>query len=215
MDAGSGNLQSGFVLAAIVVAVLFADRIGGQEQLARRLYQVALAVTLTAVALSATAAFVRPPTYPKSANGSSSSLGSSSSSSENEEQLKFFRDVANRDTAANAIHFGAGAVGVVLGIAALRRFRTLGLAITLAGVLLILFGGVRSGVDSGNPLNSIFSAYTSVFSSVIGSASRTADIARFGVAVGAAIVLVMFGLWQYDATRPDSVAVARPEPPSA
>ena len=33
---GAGNLQSGFVLAVILAAVLFADRLGGADFLVRR-----------------------------------------------------------------------------------------------------------------------------------------------------------------------------------
>jgi hypothetical protein len=75
MDDG---LQSGLVLAAIVVAVLFADRLGGSDQLVRRIFQLALAASIAFAVIAGTTAGIRPPQYPDNASGSSSSSSSSS-----------------------------------------------------------------------------------------------------------------------------------------
>jgi hypothetical protein len=208
MDGSTGGLQSGIVLAAIVAAVLFADRFGGADQIAQRIFQLALAATLAFVVMSGTLAFIRPPAFPDQAGSSFSSSsdsfdsGSSSSSTDSansDVQLRYFRDVANRDAARSSAHFGAGVILLVTGIGALRRWKTSGLGIATAGLLLVLFGGVHTGsTDSSNPLTSLYSSLFSAFGAIAGTASKRTDIIRFAVFGGGAVALLALGTWKWD-----------------
>lgn len=200
---GAGSLQSGFVLAALVAAVIFVDRIGGADELVRRLFQVALAATFAFAVISGTSAAIRPPDYP--ANSSSSS--SSSSSSENAELRQFFKDLANRNAAATSIHFGFGVVALLTGVMLLRRRATIALAAVLSGLLLVLFGGVSTTADASaaNPLSAFLSAYVGAIGSVVGKGSLAADIARFGVFLAGAIALILFALLKWDRDVPPSL----------
>ena len=60
---GSG-LQSGFVLAVIIAAVLLANHLGGGAGLARKAAQVALGLALMMLVFSATTAFHGAPDVP-------------------------------------------------------------------------------------------------------------------------------------------------------
>ena len=217
MDAGSGGLQSGFVLAAIVAAILFAERFGGTEQLARRIFQLALATSIVFAVIAGTTAFIRPPSYPANASGSSpfSSSSDSGSSAESKEQQAFLRKVTDRDAAATSVHFALGVLGVVIGSALLRRWRTGSLAIAVGGLLLVLFGGIRCGNGNGsNPIEALFSSYFSAIGAVVGTASRRTDIIRFALFTAGAVVLLGFGLWRWD-TSADSDAPAAHAAPAA
>ena len=193
---GSG-IQSGFVLAAIVAAVLFASRLGGGEEVARRIYQVALGVLLAFAVVSATTAFIRAPEAPEE-------LRSDELSSEEEEevQYEYFEDVANRNAAATTTHTGAGAVALMAGLFAMRRFRTLSLGTGLGGLLLIIFGGVTTGGADTDPTSLFFTAYASYFSTIVGSASRGLDIAHFAVVAGSFLALLMFGYTRWEEATP-------------
>lgn len=63
-EIGVLSLQSGFVIAAIIAAVLVANRIGGDGALAQRVTQVAIGLALVLLIFSATAAFRGPPSAP-------------------------------------------------------------------------------------------------------------------------------------------------------
>ena len=209
---GSGSLQSGFVLAALVAAVLFVERLGGADELVRRLFQVSLAAAIAFAVISGTGATIRPPDYPDNSSGLSGS-SSSSSSSENKEQRAFFEDLANRNAAVTSIHFGLGVAALIAGILLLRRRATIALAFALGGLLLVLFGGVASSSDSSNsnPLTALFSVYAGALGGVIGKGSIVADCARFGVFAGGVVVLTLFGLWKWD-TAPATPSDDTPRP---
>src|SRR3954468_18745105 len=122
MDAlGAGNLQSGFVLAALLAGVLFVEHIGGSDALARRVLQIAVGVLLAFTVVSGTTAFLRQPDAPPELQNSSSSSSSGSQSQERTED--YIKDVNKRNENANTVHAGIGIILVVVGIAALRRWR--------------------------------------------------------------------------------------------
>lgn len=214
-SAGSAGLQSGFVLAAVLGAVLFAGRLGGGDEVARRVFQVALGVLVAFLAISATTAFLRAPEAPETLFGDSSgssedSSGSSgdsvdSSGDQNNEPYEYFEDVANRNAAATTTHAGAGIVALLAGLIFLRRFRTLALGAALGGLLLILFGGTTGSGAPGDP-STAFLAYAPLFSSAFGSASRGLDIAHFVLMLGGTSALLLFGYTQFEA--PDAGAAA-------
>jgi hypothetical protein len=210
MDAGSGGLQSGFVLAAIIAGVLFVDRLGGADGLARRVYQVGLGVTIAFVAISATTAFLRQPDLPEGLDSSSSFSSSDSSGSAKEKaQESFFRDVANRNSEATTIHAGVGLLVLVGALASLRRWPTVALGGAVGGLLLILFGGVHGSSDSTSPLGAIFGSYASIFGAAYGS-SRTVDTVHFAVLLSGGLALFAFGLNRWESPSPPP-AVTAPE----
>jgi hypothetical protein len=213
-SAGSANLQSGFVLAAVLGAVLFAGRLGGTDEVARRIYQVALGATLAFVVMAGVVAFIRPPTAPDgllSGSSSSSSQGGDTSSSTQDAGRAYLKDVADHDAAARSVRAGLGLLILIGGLAALRKRPTAALGAALGGLLLVLLGG--SGAASGGGGSDIFSSLLGVYSGVLGAAlgtsSRGPDIAHFGVLAGGAVALLLFGLIRWDA---DGKGDAVPEP---
>jgi hypothetical protein len=192
----AANLQSGFVLAVLVGAILFADRLGGADEVARRLFQLVLGVAVAFVVVGGTSAFLRAPDYPDTSSSSSFNSGSS----ESQEQKDFFEDLANHNDAVTAIHFGVGAVLAVAGAALVRRRATIALSLILGGLLLVLFGGVTSGSDSsGDPLSAFAAVYSSLLGSVVGKGSLLADAARFAALAAGTAVLMLYALWRWDA----------------
>lgn len=128
------ELQSGIVLAVIIGAVLLVDRIGGNDELARRLFQIALGVALAFTVLTATTAFIRA-----SSDSSAAQLFSNSSSDNGG------RDLANHLVATRSIDFGIGVLAFLFGIGGLRRWSTVPIGLAIGGLLLVLFGGTDSG----------------------------------------------------------------------
>jgi hypothetical protein len=187
------ELQSGFVLAVLVAAVLLVDRIGGAPELARRLFQVALGVVIAFTVVGGTAAFIRMPEFTETS--------SDFSSDEDAAQRELFEDISNRNSAKSSIHLGAGVVAVVLGIAWLRRLATLSIGIALGGLLLILFGGLTQPTNASS--SDIFSLFYSTFlGAAIGSAGRAAAIAHFVMLLGGSFALLFFGYAQWDRALP-------------
>lgn len=218
---GAG-LQSGFVLAAVLGAVLFAGRLGGGDEVARRVFQVALGVLVAFLAISATTAFLRAPEASEalfgdssgssynyeSADGSSGSFDSGAQNNEQNEQFGYFEDAANRNAAATTAHAGAGIVALLVGLILLRRFRTLALGVALGGLLLILFGGTAGSGAPGDPSTAFLTAYTGLLGSAFGPA-RGLDIAHFVLMLGGTLALLLFGYTQFDA--PDAAAESTSE----
>jgi hypothetical protein len=195
---GAGGLQSGFVLAAILAAVLFAGGAApSTADLLRRLFQVALAAVIAFTAISATQAFVRAPDPP--ANTFQDSFDGSD---DEDETYEFLEDVADRNQVATTIHAGAGALALLAGLLTLRRYRALPLAVALGGLLLLLFGGVGAGGGQTDPTNIFFAAYSALLGSTVGAASQTMDIVHFVVLAGAALALLAFGFSEYERPAP-------------
>jgi hypothetical protein len=207
MDAGSTGLSSGFVLAALIAAVLLLERIGGLDQVSRRLFQVALAVAIAFATIAATTAFVRTPEYPAEEQSSSTF----DSQSEEQEQLEFFEKVNNRGATRMMIHFAVGVVALVAGVYATRRWPTVALGALLGGVLLIIFGGARGGgSDDFNPLTAYFAAASGAINATVGQRSQSVDIVSFVVFLGGALGLLALGLLEWDEPRPATAV----EPPA-
>jgi hypothetical protein len=199
MDGGS--LGSGFVLAAIVAAVLFASRLGGGDEVARRIYQVGLGVLIAFAVVGATTAFIRTPELPDALREDSFD----SSEEQDEAEYEFFEDIANRNSAATTTHAGAGALALLIGLFLLRRLPTLSLGIALGGLLLIFFGGVPNTGAGEDASSAFFLAYSSLLTSFLGSASLGLDIVHFVVLAGSTIALLMFGYTQWEErSEPDA-----------
>jgi hypothetical protein len=109
------DIQSGIVLAVIIGAVLLVDRLGDTDELARRLFQVALGVAFAYFVFSGTTAFIRVAGNPSDSQ-ILSGLGSNDSSGA-------ARELANRFVAARAADFSVGVLAILFGIGGLRRWR--------------------------------------------------------------------------------------------
>lgn len=215
-------MQSGFVLAAVLGAVLFAGRLGGTDEVARRIYQVALGATLAFVVMAGVIAFIRPPSAPEGLmSGSSSSSSASSSSSsfqeedtgsskEQDDVRAYFKDLADHAAATRSVRAGLGLLILIGGLAALRRRPTIALGAALGGLLLVLLGGsAATGGGGGSDIfSSLLGAYAGVLGAALGTSSRGLDIAHFGVLAGGAVALLLFGLIRWDADGPAEAAPA-------
>ena len=190
MDGFSGSgvagLQSGFVLAVILLAVFLADRLGGPAQLTKRAFQVALGMGLAFLVLSGTTAFDRPPAVPEELQQSIMS-GVSFGDEEDEQTTQLYQD-SGRETAQNAsevrtIHVGMGFVLVLGALLLFARLKVIPLAVMLGGLLLLLFGGPQAPGQGLGGLNDIYSMIFSLMTPVLsgGGAGQARDIAYFVV----------------------------------
>jgi hypothetical protein len=190
MDGFSGSgvagLQSGFVLAVILLAVFLADRLGGPAQLTKRAFQVALGLGLAFLVLSGTTAFDRPPAVPEELQQSIMS-GVSFGDEEDEQTTQLYQD-SGRETAQNAsevrtIHVGMGFVLVLGALLLFARLKVIPLAVMLGGLLLLLFGGPQAPGQGLGGLNDIYSMIFSLMTPVLsgGGAGQARDIAYFVV----------------------------------
>jgi hypothetical protein len=195
---GTMGLQSGFVLAAVLLAFFFAERLGGSGQLAERSFQVALGLTLTLLAVSATSAFVRP-----SSDGTELPAAFFEEQPfQDEEQLALFQDAgreAARDAAdARTIHAGLGLVFAITSLLLLSRWRVLPHGLMLAGLLLLLFGGPaeQGGVnDLTSFMDTFLGALLPGGSSDAGQARATAHFATL-LAGAAGLLAFGFSRWE-------------------
>lgn len=202
MDIGA-SLQSGFVLAAIVAAVLVARHLGGGDEIARRFYQIIVAAAIAFAVVGGTTAFIRPPEYEESSF-------SDDFEDEDEEQLEFFEEAAGRAAVRAMVHYAAGIIAVGVSLALLRRMPTIGLGVLLSGVLLVLFGGaVGGGSDSADPLSAYFAAFGGLLAA-FGRPSQVVDIAHFAVLAVGALALLAVGVLQWEQPEPASVPETAP-----
>lgn len=168
------ELQSGFVLAVLIAAVLLMDRLGGTEELGRRLYQVALAAVFAFLVVSVTALIFDPgDELLRNVGGNGSDAA---------------EDAADKIAAADTTQIGGGIVALLVGLAMMRRWTTLPLGFMLGGLLLLLLGGTR-GASSSNVL---------VFFGTAFPASDGAKIANALVLAGGLSALVWWGFNQYE-----------------
>ncbi len=124
---GTG-LQSGFVVAVLIAAVLLANKLGGSLVLAQRACQVALGVALMMVVFSATAAFHGTPEI---------LLAELDAMFDSEEQLlEAGSESAERNSEVGTIHVGLGIIFVVIGVVLLNKLSLITPALLLGGVLL-------------------------------------------------------------------------------
>ena len=164
------QIQSGFVLALILAVVFFVDHVGGTDELARRVFQVALAATIAFTVAAGTTAFVRAD------EGSSDSIAVDFGGGDVSDE-----DVVNRAVASRMVEFGLGVVALLSGLSTMRQLRTVPTGFVIGGLLLILFGGV-----SDTPTEySILDANT--------GGSREIDALNFVLLLGGLVALMWYG----------------------
>ncbi len=196
--ASAAGLQSGFVLAVILAAVFFAEKLGGTGQLAQRGYQVALGLVVTFLVLSATKAFDRAPELEGDALTQFFDSGGLDGDGGQEQEIAFFTDTAQNASEVRTIHAGLGIAVVVAGLALLSRFRVVPLGLVVGGVLLLLFGGVQPGNQASDPFSLYLGALGPLVGSLFGLVGQARDIAHFAVLLAGAGALAGFGYWQWE-----------------
>lgn len=175
------ELGSGFVLAVIVAAVLLVDRLGGSDELARRLFQIALAGAIAFTVVSGANAAIRIN------SGSDSVFSSDSGDDDTQDQI-------DRVIARQTAQFGAGVVVLLAGLATMRSGRTIPLAGVLGGLLLILFSGAGGSASSAG--------FYGLFLGQLGAAaSAEMALISFLVFFGGTAFLLWFGFRQYEGGR--------------
>lgn len=175
------GLQSGFVLAVIIGAVLLAGYLGGTAGLAERATQVALGLALLLLVSSATTAFHGLPAIP--AEGLEAMFDSDS------QVLDRFTESAQRSSEIGTIHIGLGILFVGLGVVLVRRFSVLTPAFLLGGVLLILFGAPAQTEGGLGEVNALLGLLGSIVPGGLGDAGEGREIARFVVLLVGVLLL--------------------------
>ena len=177
------GLQSGFVLAVVIGAVLLARYLGGSAGLAERVAQVALGLALMMLVFSATTAFHGLPAIP---------AGELEAAFDSESQfLDRAAESSQRSSEVGTIHIGLGILFVALGVVLVRKLSVLTPAFLLGGVLLILFGAPTGSEGGLGQLGSLLGALGPVLGAV-GDAGDGREIARFVVLLVG--VLLLMGL---------------------
>lgn len=212
-SSGVAGLQSGFVLAVILLAVFLADRLGGPTQLTKRAYQVALGLALAFLVVSGTTAFDRPRAVPEELQQSIVSGGAFSIGDEEGQQtLQLYQD-SGRETAQNAsevrtIHVGMGLVLVLGALLLFARLKVMPLAVMLGGLLLLLFGGPQASAQGLGGLTDYYSLMLGALSG--GGAGQARDVAYFVVLLVGVVGLAGSGFlvweWGKTATEPEAPA---------
>lgn len=175
------NLQSGFVLAVLVALVVFADRLGGQREVARRMFQIALGAALAFTVAAGTVALVEPD------RTEGASLFDVTVTTGNEDDQLTLQEVSDRSVIANTIRFGAGVVALLFGIGGLARWNTLALGVAFGGLLLLFAGG------GGNELFGFANLI-----SASASSSREIDLLYFGVLLAGLGALFWYGYNEWE-----------------
>ncbi len=175
------NLQSGFVLAVVIGAVLLANRLGGTEEIARRLFQVVLGASLAFAVAAGTVAFLEPePITQTGATIRGYDTG-------NEADYLNLQDFSDRTVVSNGVRYAIGVLAVLFGLGGMVRLTTIPLGLLLGGVLLVLSGG------GGNELFAFSQLYAAGSQS-----SQTVDYAFFGGAAAGFAVLLWYGYQQWE-----------------
>jgi len=210
---GAAGLQSGFVLAVILLVVFLADRLGGPAQLTKRAFQVALGLALAFLVLSGTAAFDRPPAVPEELEQAVAS-GVSFGDEDGGETFQLYQQ-SSRDTAENAsevrtIQVGMGLVLVLGALLLFARLRVIPLAVMFGGLLLLLFGGPQAPGQGLGGLTDFYSLMLSATARVLsgGGAGQARDIAYFVVLLVGVVGLLSCGFLVWERGE----AGAQPEP---
>ena len=202
---GTLSLQSGIVVAALIAAVLLADRLGGDEGLSRKATQLALAFAITLTVFSGTAAFIRAPDAPESEEGLFDG------SAEQEEQLQdFLKDSAERDSEAGSLHLGIGLALAATGGALLRRLKAVPIGLMFGGILLLLLGAApQSGTAGLDVTNAIYAPLLSVAK----DAGQARDVIRFFVLLAGTALILGFAVFRWE-LPPGKGVVAEPPAPA-
>ena len=206
------SLQSGIVVAVLIAAVLLAERLGGDDDLARKGSQIAVGLVITLAVFAGTAAFMGSPDPPATDAGVFGG-GTSENQQEQEEYKAFLKDSAQRASEAGTVHIGLGITLVAIGGAAVRRLKAIPAALLLGGILLVLLGAAPTGGGSGTDTLSLI--YAGLLGQVT-DAGQARDIVRFVVLLAGTALLLGFIIWRWEARPPaESPAVARdPAAPS-
>lgn len=202
---GTLSLQSGIVIAALVAAVFLADRLGGDDGIARKGSQLALAFAITLTVFSGTAAFIRPPDPPESDESFFEG------GSEQEEQLaNFLKDSAERDSEAGSLHLGIGLALIVIGAALLRRLSVLPTGLMFGGILLLLLGAAPQSGTTGIDVTAAIYAPILSYSEDAGQAR---DIIRFVVLLAGTALILILAVARWELPPPGRRAFDEPPPP--
>ena len=169
------ELSSGFVIAAIAFAVLFAERLGGSEELARRLCQLALAAAVSYVVIAGAFAVVGV--------GEEGLLAARVSADSDS-----LPDALDRATARIMILYGGGVVVLLTGFGLMQRWNTVPLGLVLAGLFLIV---------GGSPASSIAQVGELAFRSEEGG-SRGMDFLLFGLTMVGAAAIFQYGVRRWE-----------------
>jgi hypothetical protein len=216
-SSGVAGLQSGFVLAVILLAVFLADRLGGPIQLTKRAFQVALGLALAFLVVSGTMAFDRPSAVPEDLQRSiMSGVSFGNGDQEDQQTLQLYQQSA-RDTAQNAsevrtIHVGMGLVLVLGALLLFARLKVIPLAVMLGGLLLLLFGGPQAPAQGLGGLTDFYSLMLGATGRALGGggAGQARDIAYFVVLLVGVVGLAGCGFfvweWGKAATEPEAPA---------
>jgi hypothetical protein len=170
------ELLTGFAVAAIFAAVFLTERLGGSRELSRRMYQVALGVTIALTVVAATNVLIG------SVDGTSGDLFG--------DQQDGSSPVATRIVIASAIQVVVGALIIVAAASTRVRLTTMPLAWGVGGVLLILGSGAATGSDS------LFFTIQQV--SVAVAAADAANMVNFVAMAGATLVLTWMGYNEFE-----------------
>jgi len=174
-------MDTGFLAAVLVAAVLLYDRLGGNHELSRRLFQIGLAVSLIFVVISGAAAFIRADT----AQGGFVT-GTDAPAA------------ANRAIAITAVQYGFGAGFLIAGLTMMRRYHTVPMSLALSGVFLLLTGPAWA------------SSNAALLFGQFGRSTQKFDVGAFVTAVVGTIVLLGYGMQieQESAVKPEAEAEA-------
>jgi len=207
---GASNLQSGFVVAVLIAAVLLAGRLGGDEALSRRAVQVAIGVALTLTVFAGTTAFLRAPEAPEGSLFAGDFTNEREAERFADKLSDFAEDSAQRSSEIGSVHLGIALVLIIAGAALQRSLRVIPAGVLLGGVLLLILGSSPVG-----GLENLLGGFGAVFGSVSpGDAGQTRDIVRFVVLAGGTILLLEFVFWQWEsAPAPARGTGGSPEPP--
>ena len=169
------GLQSGFVFAIVIVALLLADRLGGATALALRGAQLALALALVMLVLAATVTVAGPFEPNLEAFDPSEA-----------EVAEASADYAERRSMTGTVHIAAAIAFVALGAALLGKRRALAPAIFLAGLLLLL-----TGVPDAWPYGAGQWSYAAFlpFAAELADAGDARNAARLAVLAAGVVVL--------------------------
>ena len=198
-DLSVSSLQSGFVVAVIIGAVLLANHLGGSAGLMRKIAQVALGLALMMLVFTATTVFHGGPSVPPEelAVMFDSDI----------EFLAAAGDSAGRNADVGTIHIGLGIIFVALGVVLYRKLGAITPGLMLGGLLLILLVNPDSGSQQSNPLYGLYSLLGSAFPGSLGDAGTAREIARFAVlALGTLLLAGLLCCWGRDKAASDGEA---------
>ena len=213
MDAdtlANSGLQSSFVLAVVIAAVLFANHLGGSVGLAKRATQVALGLVLVMLVFSATTAFYGPLAIPVEGLELETMM-------ESEQQvMRLINESAQRNSDVATIHVGLGIIFVALGVVLFRKLSAVTPAFLLGGILLILLGYPTGG---GVPdlLNTFAGFLSALVPGTLSDAGNARDIARFVVLLVGTVLLtgLIYFRWERDESSGNATEESESQTPMA